>query len=311
MLMSSRLFSDDELQESTKLLALVVDAFTDEHGSEPTLGEFLEILGPSIPTNNAYMGASPIPLKFKAKTKGNRSYKSEPSERVADLNDNTFNEASELLAFLAERAGSADGQEVSPTDLAGYVFQVLQAARFPFFDVSSDSVVDLTAPVPKRIPKAKVGDVVAIPAAEAGYHLALVLADDQTGLALGLLRGTFSVPRVGNVDRHQPLHIPVYTGQALIKNGTWLIVDHQETLLGLFPDPPELYWEAVTAFGDRFGEYGAAGIIDGPKRLINKAEAEAVGLLNGTYRQSFLEEHLQTILNAGQFDNGPVPGFWR
>jgi hypothetical protein len=304
----SELFSAGDLAEASKLVSRVFEAFADEQDGAPTFGEFLEILGWSVPDNNEFMGASPIPLVFKAKVKGNKRYKAEPSDRVAGLNDNTFNEATDVLAFLVERAGSARGQEVSPADLAGHVLQVLRAGDVSFADISSGDVVDLTVDVPKRIPKPKVGDVVAIPAAEPGYHLAVVLADDQIGLALGLLQGVVAKPRVGRADQYQARHIPIYTDARSIANGTWRIVGHNDELLALFPDPPELYWDAVTAFGDRFGDYGAAGRQDSPKRLISKEEAEAVGVLDGTYRQTHLGEYFQKALNEGRFDNGPVPG---
>jgi hypothetical protein len=67
----------------------------------------------------------------------------------------------------------------------------------------------------------------------------------------------------------------------------------------------------VTTFGDRFGDYGGAGSQDGPKRLISKEEAAAVGLLDGTYRQTHVSEYFQEALNDGRFDNGPVPGDFR
>jgi hypothetical protein len=62
---------------------------------------------------------------------------------------------------------------------------------------------------------------------------------------------------------------------------------------------------------ESLGEYGAAGQTGGPKRLISKEEAEAVGLLDNTYQRVHLEEHFQRALNNGRFDNGPVPGTWR
>ena len=306
----SEVFSAGDLAEASKLVSRVFEAFADEQDGEPGFGEFLEILGWSVPTSSEFMGSSPMPLMFKAKVKGNRRYKAEPSEHVAELNDNTFNEATDLLAFLVERAGSARGQEVSPADLAGYVLEVLHAGKISFVDIGSGDVVDLTVDVPKRIPKPKVGDVVAIPAAESGYHLAVALSDDQTGLALGILQEVFPTPRVGRADQYRARHIPVYTGKALIADGAWRIVGHNEELLALFPDPPELYWPAVTVFGERFGDYGAAGQTGGPKRLISKEEATAVGLLDNTYERVHIEENFQRDLDRGRFDNGPVPGMF-
>lgn len=59
------------------------------------------------------------------------------------------------------------------------------------------------------------------------------------------------------------------------------------------------------------GNTGAAGTVTGAKRLIREEEAERVGLLDGTYQQFYLNEQFQQKLNAGHFDKGLVPGFWR
>jgi hypothetical protein len=306
-----RTSSGDDLDEATTLAKRVLDAFAEEQGGPPLLGEFLEILGSSVPASGRFATEPPFPLVFVAKVKGNRLYRSEPSERVAALNDHAFVEAAALLARLAEHAAAAADRAISPEELATGVLDVLRTGKLTFADVSGTNVISLTTRVPKRVARPSTGDVVAIPAAPAGYHLAVVLADDQTGLALGLLRGVFPAPRVGHAERHRARHVPVYTGKHAIADGTWRVIGHHEELLALFPDPPELYWEAVTAFGDRFGEHGGAGSQDGPKRLISRDEAEAVGLLDGTYQRTFVAEHLQRALDEGRFDNGPVPGQFR
>jgi hypothetical protein len=77
----------------------------------------------------------------------------------------------------------------------------------------------------------------------------------------------------------------------------------------------------LAAFADErggqpsFGEFleilGGAGSQDGPQRLISEEEAAAVGLLDGTYRQTYVSVYFQKSLNEGRFDNGPVPGDFR
>jgi hypothetical protein len=293
------------------MLQRVVRAFAEEADSEPALGEFLQILGWSVPTGNQHMGASPVPLPFKVKVTGNRSYRVKPSNRVSGLNDKTFVEAAELQGFLVDRASTVTGQDISPAELAGCLVQLLQVAQHRFADISSNDVVELTVDVPKRPAKVKVGDVVAIPADGEGYHLAVVVARDNWGVAVGLLKGVHSTPRMGSADQYEARHVPLYPGESLIKDGTWPIVGHDEDLLALFPDPPELYFGAKNDFGDDNGEYGAAGTVAGAKRFISKEEAERVGLLNGTYQQFYFGEQFQQKLNAGHFDKGLTPGFWR
>lgn len=300
--------------EQTRLAANALDrvlhAFVEEIGEEPTLGEFLEILGLSFQPDEDLLPGAPFPLLLKAKKNGNRWYKAEPSEKVASLNDNTFTEAGDFLNLLVAGSGADPAHPLSVSDLADHVLGVIQAGDRAFSDIAARDLEALVAPAAKKTARVTVGDVVAIPAVPRGHHLAVVLCEDRMGTALGLLEGVFSPPRVGDVGRHRARHIPVYTGPRLIKNRTWQIVGHHPELLELFPDPPEVYWQAKTSWGEQYGEYGGAGKLDGPIRLLDKAEADAVGLLDGTYRPTYLEEYFQDVLNEGRFDNGPAPRSW-
>ncbi|MEV6909062.1 hypothetical protein [Amycolatopsis sp. NPDC051071] len=300
----------EELQASLESLDHVFQAFTEEIGKDPTLGEFLEIVSLSFQSDEDALSDVPFPLLLKAKKRGNRWYKAEPSDQVASLNDNTFNEAAEFLNLLVERISANRERKLSAEDLATHLLEVLQAGERIFADIAAEDVQALVPPAAKKTFRAKTGDVVAIPAVTGGHHLAVVLGEDTTGLAVGLLEGVFSLQRIGDVGKHRVRHMPVHTGTRLIRDGTWPIVGNHPALLALFPDPPDIYWQAVTAWGGRFGDYGGAGNSDGPIRLIGKAEAEAVGLLDGTYRSSYLEEQFQRLLDEGRFDNGPTPRSW-
>lgn len=300
----------EQTRSASEALDHVFQAFVEEIGEEPTLGEFLEILGLSFQPDENLLPGAPFPLLFKAKKTGNRWYKAESSERVASLNDNTFNEAGDFLNLLVAGSGADPTHPSSVADLADHVLDVLQFADRAFSDIAAQGLQALVAPAAKKTARVTVGDVVAIPAVPRGHHLAIVLCEDQMGTAVGLLEGVFSPPRVGDIGSHRARHIPVYTGPRLIKNRTWPIVGHYPELLELFPDPPEVYWQAKTSWGEEYGEYGGAGKPDGEVRLLDKAEAEAVGLLDGTYRQTYLEEYFQEMLNEGRFDNGPAPRSW-
>lgn len=303
--------SASELRESVELLEGIIDEFIEEEESAPTLGEFLEIIGQSVPDHHEFMEACPYPLSFRAKMKGNRWYKPPTSERVLGLNDHAFVEATEFLSLLIDHAGRATGKPISPTDLAALILQVIHEAKVSFADVQGDAIESLLSKAPKRLPKAKIGDVIAIPSgppAVEGYHLAVVVAADNVGLGLGLLDGIAPTLRLGNIDEYKAKHIPVYTSDHLIRSKDWLIIGHSETLLNLFPGKPDLYWPAVTVFGEEFGEYGGARPAGGTIRLIGKAEAEAVGLLDDSYSQTYVDSYLQDLLNVGHFDNGPTPG---
>jgi len=208
--------SEEDLTEAVTMLRLVVQAFAEEAETEPALGEFLQILGWSVPTGNQHMGASPVPLPFKAKVTGNRPYRAKPSDRVSGLNDKTFVEAAELQGFLVDRASAVTGQDISPAELAGLVLQLLQVAKHRFADISSDEVLDLTVDVPKRLPKVKVGDVVAIAADGEGHHLAVVVARDTGAWLSGSSKGALDAA-VGPAGQYEARHVPLYPGESLIK----------------------------------------------------------------------------------------------
>ncbi|TQJ03038.1 hypothetical protein FB471_2788 [Amycolatopsis cihanbeyliensis] len=118
---------------------------------------------------------------------------------------------------------------------------------------ASDDIRELTTDdVSRTDPKPKLGDVVAIPAeapSGTGFHLAVVLANDQLGVAVGLLQGVSPTPRVDDTTQYRTRHIPVYTGDESIREGTWQIVDHRDNLMHLFPNPPEMYLEASPVLG--------------------------------------------------------------
>ncbi|WP_410655247.1 hypothetical protein [Amycolatopsis sp. lyj-112] len=306
----SPLLAAEDLRAALDSLDYVFEAFTEEIGEEPTLGEFLEIASVSIQPGEDVLSGAPVPLLMKAKKKGNRWYKADPSDRVASLNDNTFSEAGAFLTLLIDRSRPGHGRTLSAQDLANSVLEVLHAGGRAFADITAENILALTMPAAKKSVQPKIGDVIAIPAEPRGHHLAVVLGDDTMGLAVGLLAGVFSPPRIGDAGRHRARHIPIYTGHRLIKNGTWPIIGNHPALLELFPDPPEVYWKAVTDSGHRFGEYGGAGPLDGPFRLLDKAEAEAVGVLDGTYRATYMDEYFQKQINEGRFDNGPAPRSW-
>lgn len=127
----------------------------------------------------------------------------------------------------------------------------------------------------------------AIPAAGGGYHLAVLLTLDRIGVALGLLRGTFPVPRVEGAEHRHVRPRPVYSDGELIEDGTWQIVGHDEGLLRLFPSEPEIYHApGLTVPGIDFGEFDLADLpTPGRLRQVSREEAEEVGLLDGSYRQ--------------------------
>lgn len=299
------------LDEAVSKLAEISADFADEVGGPPTLGEFLEVLSWAVPArSNATDGTFATPLTFKATLKGNKKYASGEASRVGELNDSIFVDATDHLSDVVEHLSAAIGAPVTPSVFASAVLQALQTGKITFADVSGEDVRKLAVDGPKaRYAKPKVGDVLAIPARRGGYHLAVVVDRNSFGTALGLFRGTSPLPRLSAAARGAPRPRPVHTEDHLVAEGTWRVVDHDESLLSLFPAKPEIYhkpnqWPGIVDTG----EFGAAETADGTMRLIGPDEAREVGLQDGTYRQTYVAEHLQQWLDdeaESSLDEGP------
>jgi hypothetical protein len=285
------------LTEAASGLAEVATEFADEIGGPPTLAEFLEVLGWAIPTNSDVVADSfPEPVSLRANLKGNKRYSSAEKSRVGELNDNVFEEARDHLLTLFRQLNSVTGAQVTPDDFAAAVLQALNTDRITLADVTGSDVRKIAADVPKkRAAKAEVGDILAIPV-QGGNRLGVVLTRNRFGTALGLFEGVSANGRLTAELRKAPRKLPVYTEDSLVKNGTWQIVGHDESLLAEFPTEPEIYHKPGAWPGIDTGEHGAAEPADGPLRLIGADEAREVGLADGSYRQTYAAAFLQKRL---------------
>jgi hypothetical protein len=291
------LLSDEARREVVRRLARVVKLFEEELDDSPSLGELLEILSASVPTNSEFSIELPLVLPLKAKVGGNRPYRGSRKSRTPDLNDAVFVEAADFLSYLSRGLAEInDGTVVAPDELAAGILQALNDSELALKDVAMNEVVSLQSESPRKVTRARRGDVVAIPDKKGNYHLAVVVARNRFGMALGVLRGISRYPRVESPDRYRAASSAIYTDEHLVTDGTWPIIDHVEDLLSLFPDEPEIYHPPDLLSGPEVGEFGAAETSSGRLRNITKQEAEDVGLLNDAYRQVYLSEHLQELV---------------
>lgn len=272
----------------------VVAEMADELGGPPSLAEFLEVLSWSVPVNSDAVDLDQ-PLRFTATLAGRKPYRSDTPSRVGDLDDNVFEEAREQLNTLAK-------QESTPMDakrLAAVLLEELRSGRVILSDIEPDEIRGLAIETPKkRAAKTKPGDVVAIPAAAGGYHTGVVLTKNRFGTALGLFAGLSPNGQVGRL-RDTPRGY-VYTEESLIKNGTWLVVDHDESLCALFPADPPIYHRPNGWPGIDTGEHGAAETADGTLTPISEDKARELGITDGTYRSTKHAAFLQTQLDDGK-----------
>ena len=290
------------LDEASSGLAEIAAEFAAALNGPLTLAEFLELLGWAVPSGSeAIDGMFPEPLRFKVVLRGNKPYRSDRASRVHDLDDHPFDAAGEHNRVLVERMCAAGGAPVTPQQFASAILQVLRTGHILLADVKPEDIRKLTADVPrKRIVKPRPGDVLAIPARNGGYHMAVVIiAQNRFGMALGLFRGISADGRLDAGLRRSPRKYPLYTGTNLIADGTWKITDHDDSLLAPFPSDPPIYhrpnvWPGIVDTG----EFGAAETADSTLRLIEPDEAREVGLQDGTYQQVILPEYLQKLLDV-------------
>jgi hypothetical protein len=278
----------------------VVAEMADELGGPPSLAEFLEVLSWSVPVGSDAVDLDQ-PLRFAVTLAGRKPYRSDTPSRVGDLDDNVFEEAREELNAMAAQADTP----VDAKALAALLLAELRSGRVILSDVEPDEIRGLVVETPKkRVAKTTPGDVVAIPAAAGGYYPAVVLAKNRFGTALGMFHGISPNGQVGRL-RDAPRGY-VYTEESLIKNGTWPVVDHDDSLRELFPADPPIYhrpnaWPDVDT-----GEHGAAETADGTLTPISQEKARELGLTDGSYRPTKHAAFLQK-----QLDDGAPPSQFR
>ncbi len=279
-------------------LAAIAAEAGESLGGEPTLGELLEILGWAFPDgSDAVDGSFATPLRFKVNLKPNKRYSAPEPSRVGELGDAVFTDATDLLAEVLAGLSRADRAPVSAARFGAVLLEALRSGRAALADVEGGAVARLAIEPAKKSVRLRPGDLLALPAAAGGRHLALVLTRNGFGTALGLFRGVVRPPSIAAAVK-APLPYPVYTDEEPVKTGLWKVIGHDESLLALFPAEPEIYHEPRRRPGvDDTGEFGAAETAEGPLRFIDAEEARAVGLADGSYEQTRLSPYLEQYLD--------------
>jgi hypothetical protein len=192
-----------------------------------------------LPDPGTQQGRLTLPLTFTAPLKANQRYANAEASRVGELNDAVFVDASDHLSTLITDLNAATGAVVTPQSLAAAILQVLKTGIVPLADAAATDLRRLTVAGPKRHTRPNPGDLPAIPAGRSGYRLAVVVARNRFGTALGIFPGTSPQPRLPTaVQKAAPGPHPVYTGDNLVHEGVWRVIGHDETLLALFPTKP-------------------------------------------------------------------------
>lgn len=274
----------------------VVEAFRQEVGRAPALVELLEVL---------HHGARTLPDEALSDARPNEiiGFLEHPRARlrtidaVRDLNDVAFVDASEAFnSWWQEVLGA-------PMTAAELGASVLGALREGGLSLSGEPAVATIESITPRLKRAKararVGDIIAVPAGDGSHYLVVVICRNAFGIGFGLLRGRHTLPtQVAHLGA-TATGVAVYSDAEAIAGGRWRIVGHDDGLLAHFPADPEIYHRPQPPFPGLppIGAFGAAETAGGRLRDIDEAEARRVDLLD-TYQQSYLSETLAGELPA-------------
>jgi hypothetical protein len=314
-------FQEKLITTAARGLEEVADEFADELERRPSSAELFEIVTQALKSvgderlsdvTPANVTALKPQIRKGAKRLDSPKEADEPGGSVSDLNDAAFVVAGDLVADLSDGFKRDASHAPTLNELCGLLVEAAHRCKEGLLaDINPTDIAGVKAEVnKKRKIKAEVGDIVAIPLENGAYRMAVILAKNTYGVAYGFFEGASKVPRPFPVNSHPPAtpH-PIYSSDELVANGRWKIVGHDEALLSLFPAEPEIYHRqqvipGMPDYGKNIGPYGSGRTASGRMRDVTKEEAEELGLLDGTYRQtylaSYLEEHLSAQLKRRQ-----------
>jgi hypothetical protein len=284
--------------EAAKTLAAIAEAVEDELGSKPTLAELVEILGWAVPTREESLDAPSAVIRFRARLRDRRRVEVAPESRVNELGDAVFAEAAEGMAALARALARQAGRTITLPELAAALGDGLRTGSGIAVDLAPGDVVALEVMSSKPLKRTRAGDMIAIPEGDGGYRLAVVLAHNSFGTALGLFSDSVALPRLSSLGSRTIVPYAVHTDEQQLISGIWKVVGHNETLIPSFPEPEIYHAPDERSPHPELHGYGAAETADGRLRPISKEEAIRVGLVDGNYDAGFLSEYLEFRLPA-------------
>ncbi|CAL9523281.1 hypothetical protein QWL27_29025 [Streptomyces thermocarboxydus] len=272
---------------NAKLRAILLE-FSETAGGRPSLKEFLELFKWS---SEAIYSA---PLEFEATLADGTAYSGPAESRVSEMGDSVFTDVADFLAGLSDEDG---GGPVPPNDLANILLEFVNSEAANLVDVSAGDISRLVIAGAGSSARPEVGDILAVPVDDAWYAV-IVVARNRFGVAFGIFGEKFRSLDAVHPEHSSACKFPVYSDDTEVVNGSWQVVGRDEGLLSAFPAEPEIYHSPNLAFpGFDFGEFGSAESPSGAVRLIDGAEASAVGISTGSYRQAFTGKFLQQSLD--------------
>jgi hypothetical protein len=210
------------------------------------------------------------------------------------LNDQLFVLAADLFGWLAGNLETAKLDETQLSDWLTTVVRALMATGTVRARQADLQKVEVKTTRGKS-KRGKVGDIVAIPAGGGGYYVAVIVAKNQFGTAYGFFRGTHPLraPSKARVVEH-----PIYSDEDPILAGRWKIIGHGEQLRSSFPPEPEIFHRPQKTYPGEpeIGPFGSGETVSGKMRKVSEAEAQRLGLLDGSYRQIYPSQIFESAL---------------
>jgi hypothetical protein len=287
----------------------VADEFAAEMVSRPSCADLFEILTWALRAGDREKlsdvhTSNIIALRPQMKKKEGRPIswdRDYTGEAVAGLNDAVFVVASGFLLQLANAFKDATGHLPSLADICNLLVDGLHRCDEGLLDDVTPAQITGVKPEVRKQKKItpRIGDIVAIPEETGEYFFAVVLAKNAFGTAFGFFKGTSRL-RPLSINSHPAVNPrPIYSADDFIEDGRWKIIGHDEGLLSLFPEEPEIYHrQHADRPNPMLGTYGAGETASGKLRPLTKEEAEKIGLLSDEYRQNYMPETLENYLNT-------------
>ena len=276
----------------------LADDFAEAVGRKPTPVELCDLIAygvqssreqlfDDVPTNAAVTALRP---KLRGGDgNGDGDGNSSPSTAVEELDDNVFSQANGLVTDLGRAYHGETGERPKLQALCDVLVEALHRCGADVISgAQPEDIVGIEPELREAAGgSARPGDIVAIPAPGGDYFTAVVVTRNQAGTAYGVFRGTRGAEPVSASDRPEVIPHPIYSGDELVNDGSWPIVGHDEGLLELFPEEPEVFRGAplMPDVEPEAGEFGSAETPSGQRRDLTEEEAEEIGLTDGTYSE--------------------------
>lgn len=217
---------------------------------------------------------------------------------VHELPDHVFEDAKRALMELSSAVEEEVGRKPTMEEFCGLLVEAIESGDL-FSDVSPWSLAALKPVVRKVTKRLSRGDLIAVPSKTSGFFVIVYLGDGKSGFGetFGVLKG--KLQRIGKAWK--PVSTGRWFGSTLhaIREGRWRVIGHRPDVADLFPKEPHKYHaKKYHRDNSAIGEFGSAETPDGVLRSVTREEAELVGLLNGEYRYSMLEDEFVAYLEC-------------